>query len=520
MYNLTQALKSLASSKPSSIATMMNGRVHTWSEVLDRVSRLAQALRNLGLAEGDRVAILSLNSDRFLEYYYAVWWSGGVVVPMNTRWSVAENAYAINDSRPKILFVDREFSPVWHEIEKDIGSVENVIFCDDGRPPERMLNYEALVAESSPCADAERSRDDLAGIYYTGGTTGFPKGVMLSHMALWYNNMVNSVHINYNRGGVYLHAAPMFHLGDMGLSGASMSCGLKHVFMPKFDPSTAMDLIEKYEVSHTIFVPTMWGMVLSHPDFDVAKFKSMHTCVYGAAPMSAGLLQRLLDLFPNLNVIQGYGQTEMGPAVSNLNAEDHRQGLKGGDKLRSAGVAGPGVDIRICDEHGNDLPNGEVGELYARSPGVMLGYWNLPEQTADTLIDGWVKTGDGAYRDDDGFIFIVDRVKDMIVTGGENVFSAEVESAISTHPDVEAVAVIGIPSEKWGESVHAIVLPKTGKVLTEESIFSHTKSLIANYKQPRSVSFRSEPFPVSGVGKVLKRELRKPFWEGKERSVN
>ncbi|NIB38178.1 long-chain fatty acid--CoA ligase [Pseudomaricurvus alkylphenolicus] len=520
MYNLTQPLKTVAMAKPNKLATIMGERQHTWSEMQDRVSRLAKGLRDLGVNQGDRVAMLSLNSDRYLEYYYAVWWSGGLVVPLNTRWSATENAYALNDSGAKILLVDRAFSLQLDDIQKEANGVKSVIFCDDGEVPAGMLDYEALIRGYQPCDDAERSGDDLAGIYYTGGTTGFPKGVMLSHQAIWYNNVVNSVNVNYNRGGAYLHAAPMFHLADGAYSGATMSSGMTHVFLPTFDPQRAMDMVEQYSVTHTILVPTMWGMVLSHPQFDPEKLKSLHTCIYGASPMPEGLLSQLLEYFPNLNIIQGYGQTEMGPVITNLNAEDHREGFKQGGKLRSAGVAVPGVEVRICDENGHDLANGEVGEIYARSPGAMSGYWNLPKQTEQTLINGWVKTGDGAYRDEDGFIFIVDRVKDMIVSGGENVFSAEVENAISTHPDVEAVAVIGIPSDKWGEAVHAIVIPKRDANLTEDSIFSHTKGKIANYKQPRSVSFREEAFPLSGAGKVLKRELREPYWQDKTSAVN
>ncbi|NIB38142.1 long-chain-fatty-acid--CoA ligase [Pseudomaricurvus alkylphenolicus] len=520
MYNLTQSLKSVALSKPAAIATIMGNRQHTWSEMQSRVSRLACALRELGVCAGDRVAMLSLNSDRYLEYYFAVWWSGGVVVPLNTRWSSTENAYAINDSGARVLLVDHNFSSMWGDIAENVDGIEKVIFCGDGDVPDDMLDYESIIREHSTCEDANRGENDLAGIYYTGGTTGFPKGVMLSHSAMWYNNIAYAPYTNYNSGGVYLHSAPMFHLADAAYSNATISSGMTHTFLPSFDALNVIEMIENHRVTHAFLVPTMWGMLLSHPQFEAAKLASLHTVLYGASPMPEGLLTNLLKLFPTLNVVQGYGQTELGPIISFMNAEDHRAALEGSGKLRSAGVAVPGVEVRICDEEGKDLPNGEVGEIYARSPGSMLGYWNLPEQTASTLEDGWVKTGDGAIRDDDGFLYIVDRMKDMIVSGGENVFSAEVESAISTHPDVEAVAVIGIPSEKWGESVHAIIIPKKGAELSEESILSTTKEKIANYKQPRSISFRTEPFPLSGAGKVLKRELREPYWNAKESGVN
>jgi acyl-CoA synthetase (AMP-forming)/AMP-acid ligase II len=267
-------------------------------------------------------------------------------------------------------------------------------------------------------------------------------------------------------------------------------------------------------------VPTMIGMLLQHPKFSAERLSSLRTMIYGASPMPQGVLREALEKLPSVDFIQAYGQTELAPLVTVLPAAYHElEGPRSG-KLRSAGRAVMGCEVRIVGEDGQEKPSGEVGEIVARSPGAMLGYWNLPDQTKSTLIDGWVNTGDAAYRDEDGFIFIVDRLKDMIVTGGENVFSAEVESAISTHPSVAEVAVVGIPSEKWGEAVHAIVVPRKGAVVREGEIIEHCKPLIANYKCPRSISLRDEPLPLSGAGKVLKKDLRAPYWEGKRRNVN
>lgn len=519
MYCVTEFLKSNARATPTATATHHLGRSHSWLDMQNRVASLAAALRGMDVQAGERVAILALNSDRYLEYYFAVWWAGAVVVPMNTRWSDVENAYALKDAGATVLFVDDAFAPMLDAITADV-SLKSIVFTGEGSKPEGTLDYEALIAGNEPCEDAQRSGDDLAGLYYTGGTTGFPKGVMLSQQALWFNNLSVSSGSNYLSGDVYLHAGPMFHLADGAFSGAACTGGLCHTFLPAFDPVKVMDLIEEEQITHTLMVPTMLGMLVNHPDFDPQRLRTLRSVAYGASPMPEGLMLNLLEILPWIGWMQGYGQTEMAPIITLLAAENHTLEGPHAGKLRSAGRAGPGVELRICDDQGNDLPNGEVGEIVARSPGSMLGYWNRPEQTAETLKDGWVNTGDGAYRDDDGFIFIVDRLKDMIVTGGENVFSAEVENAVSTHPAVAAVSVIGIPDEKWGEAVHAIVILQEGASASAEDLLEHTVPIIANYKRPRSISFRTEPFPLSGAGKILKTELRKPFWDDKERGVS
>lgn len=520
MYGLTEFLKSNASSIPRMIATKFGERNKSWSEFEDRVSKLAAALRKLGIRDGERAAILALNSDRYLEYYYAVWWAGGAVVPLNIRWSVGENAYSLNDSGTKLLFIDEMFAPMIDGIKSEVDGLETIIYMNDDDAPDDVLCYESLISSQQRCPDAERSGKDLAGLYYTGGTTGFPKGVMLSHEALWYNKMAISTAFSFRENDTYLHAAPMFHLADGSFSGAATANGVSHAFIPAFEPMAATNALAEYKVTHAVLVPTMWDMILNHPEFDSNSFQTVRSALYGASPMPEGLLCQIMEQLPDVALVQGYGQTEMAPAVSVLTADYHnKKGLADG-LLSSAGKATTGVEIRICDENGNDLPNGEVGEIVARSPGSMTGYWGMPDATKATLQDGWVKTGDGGYRNEQGFIFIVDRIKDMIVTGGENVFSSEVENVISTHSDVSAVAVIGIPSEQWGEEVHAIIIPSDGKEPSLNDIAAHLEGRIANYKRPRSLSLRHEPFPLSGAGKVLKRDLRAPFWQGHDRNVS
>ena len=519
MYGLTEFLKSNVQSIPKQIATKSKAGNRTWSQFADRVSKLASALRELGIQDGERAAILALNSERYLEYYYAVWWAGGAVVPLNVRWSVEENAYSMNDSGAKVLFIDKAFASMIDPLRRDIEGLDTIIYMDDDAP-NGVLQYEELIASHQPCPDAQRSGKDLAGLYYTGGTTGFPKGVMLSHEALWFNNVTCGIHFHYRPGDVLLHAAPMFHLADGGMSGGATTAGAAHVFVPAFEPLAVMKALAEDQVTHAVLVPTMWDMILNHPEFDPACFKTVRAALYGASPMPEGLLRQIIEQLPQVALTQGYGQTEMGPAISLLLPDHHSEEGAAAGLLSSAGKAFPGLEVRICDEDGNDVPNGEVGEIVARSPGSMTGYWGMPEATEATLSDGWVKTGDGAYRNDEGFIFIVDRIKDMIVSGGENVFSAEVESSISTHPDVAGVAVIGIPSEKWGEEVHAIIIPVEGKEPSLSDIAAHLEGRIANYKRPRCISLRHEPFPLSGAGKVLKRQLRAPFWEGQTRKVS
>jgi long-chain acyl-CoA synthetase len=264
-------------------------------------------------------------------------------------------------------------------------------------------------------------------------------------------------------------------------------------------------------------VPTMIGMMLAHPEFSAERLRTLRTLTYGASPMPEALLDRVLSLFPDLDVFQGYGMTEASAVLTVLLPDDHRTG---GDRLRSAGRPVRGVALSIQGPDGEMLPQGETGEVCARAGNFMREYWNKPEATAEAFRGDWYHTGDAGYLDADGFLYLVDRVKDMIVTGGENVYSVEVENAISTHPAVGQVAVIGIPSEKWGEAVHAIVVPVPGVEVTEDEIIAHAREWIAGYKVPKSVEFRSEPLPLSGAMKVLKRDLRAPYWEGRDRSVN
>ncbi|GGC59329.1 acyl-CoA synthetase [Chelatococcus reniformis] len=518
MY-LTQGLHRSVQVNRHGIATIFGERRRSWAELKDRVSRLAAGLVSLGLQRGDRVAVIALNSDYYVEAYYAVAWAGGVVVPGNTRWALQEHIYSLKDSGARLLLVDRTFA----ELAAPLAAacpIAATVFLDDDPAPDGLTAVDALIARSAPMADACGTDDELAGLFYTGGTTGHPKGVMLSHRNLVSNSISTAAMAPYPDDPVFLHSPPMFHLADAACIISVTIAGGTHVVVPFFTPENVVQAIEAHGVTAVVLVPTMISMLRDHMAQRPADLSSVRRVVYGASPISETLLGEAMAMFPNANFYQGYGQTELSPAATLLEPRFHRPGENGKSYLRSAGRAVLGVDVRIVGPDMAELPLGEVGEIAARGSGVMLGYWNQPELTRQTIVDGWLRTGDAGYMDDEGFVYLVDRLKDMIVSGGENVFSAEVENALAAHAAISQCAVIGVPDPKWGERVHAIVVLKDGVEAGEEDLMAHCRELIAGYKCPRSVEIRAEPLPLSGAGKIQKNELRKPYWEGQERRIN
>lgn len=520
MIYLTQSVHRNCQKFPNKLATIHNGREHTWTQFKDRIARLAGALQQLGVAENDRVGMLALNSDRYLEYYMAVPWAGGAVVALNTRWSPKENAYSLTDSGTKILLVDDAFVHQVEKLREENIPVETYIYIGEKDCPQGMLDYEKLISDATPVEDSYRHDDDLAGIYYTGGTTGFPKGAMLTHKSLWTSTMAVLLEANIKANDTYLHAGPMFHLADGAMSNGAMLVGATHCFLPSFTPQATVECIQKYNATHTLLVPIMIQMVTAYIEKTNESVDTLRFVLYGASPIPETVLVAALKAFPTTSFVQGYGQTELSPIATMLGAEYHvTEGPKAG-KLKSAGQAVSCVEIRIVDKEDNVLGANEIGEVTVMGPNKMLKYWNKPEETAISLRNGWIYTGDVGYLDDEGFLFLVDRAKDMIVSGGENVYSTEVENAVMKHSSVNQCIVIGIPSETWGELVHAEIILKEGAAATKEEIINHCKEYIAGYKCPKSVKFRTEPFPISGAGKLLKREVRKEYWEGKERMIN
>ena len=520
MYYLTQSIHRNAQIRGKKIATINGDRQHTWSQLKDRVARFAGALKSIGVQEGERVAILALNSDRYFEYYFGVPWAGACVVPLNIRWSAPENAYSLKDAGAEVLVVDDAFAKMVPALKAQGVPLKNVIFIGDGPLPEDMLSYEKLIEENQPAPDAGRGNDDLAGIYYTGGTTGFPKGVMLTHSNMWSSAIALVSLINLEEDHRVLHAAPMFHLADGAMTQGGVLAGATHVFIPMFTPAGTVQAIGEKKATHALLVPVMIQMVINDPSVKNTDLSSLEFVLYGASPIAESVLVQAMETLPQAAFGQGYGQTELAPLATYLAPKYHTTEGPNAGKLKSAGQAIPCVEIRIVGEDGTELPLGEIGEIAVNGPNAMVGYWNKPEETAVSLRNGWIHTGDAGYMDEEGFVFLVDRVKDMIVSGGENVYSAEVENAMHNHPAIEQAVVIGIPHEEWGEQVHAEVILKEGHTATEADIIAKTKEYIANYKCPRTIKFRTEPFPLSGAGKLLKRDVRKPYWEGKERQIN
>jgi long-chain acyl-CoA synthetase len=491
------------------------GATSTYAQHFDRVGRLIGGLRSLGVERGDRFAIMTLNSAEYLELYHASFLGGGVVNPLNLRFAPKELAYVLRDSGTKVCFVDGFFAGLIDKVKEEAG-VEHVVLIGQGDVP-HTVQYDDLLASSPHVIPDEGEETDPVVLMYTGGTTGLPKGVLLDQRA----EMLNAYHVlmrlPMDRDEVTLLQTPMFHAASMFSVLGGPALGAHSVIVPMFEPTAVMNAVEKYQPTLTVMVPTMIGLTMAHPEFRVSGLASFTDLVYGASPMPQALLEKVLALYPDMKIWQGYGMTESSSVVCMLGPEEHRQG---GKYLRAAGSPFMGVVLSIQDDEGNELQVGEAGEVCVRSGNFMIEYWNKPEATKEAFRGGWYHTGDAGYLDEDGYLFLVDRVKDMIVTGGENVYSTEVENALASHPAVLQVAVIGVPHEKWGEAVHAIVVLKPETVATEQELINHAREWIAGYKVPKSIEFRVEPLPLSGAMKVLKRDLREPYWEGHARKVN
>ncbi|WP_249018688.1 class I adenylate-forming enzyme family protein [Conexibacter sp. S30A1] len=494
----------------------------SYRELAARVAALGGSLAGLGVPDGGRVGFLGVNSLPHLECWFAVPSAGRVLVDLNFRLAEAELEFIINDCGVQVLFADSERLGVAATLRQRCPSLQRVVLVD-GEAGGEQLPYGELI-EHEPLAYVPRSGDELAGICYTGGTTGKPKGVMLSHENLLANARHNLIVTGHAHEDRWLHVSPMFHVAGTANVFACTWAGSVQVIAPRFEARLLIELVRRESVTHCVLVPTMLAMLMDELSRDTGGgLPSIRHIQYAASPITPALQRQVLEYF-SCDIVQLYGMTEAAPSVTRLSDVDHRRGLAGDSayakRLASVGTPIMGVEVAVRGTGGEWLPAGEVGELCVRGPNVMLGYWNREHETATALRDGWYHTGDACWMDEQGYVFLVDRLKDMIVTGGENVYSIEVESALAEHPAVLEAAVFGIPDPRWGEAVHAVVSVHPGAEPSAEALIEHCRSLIAGYKIPRSIDILHEPLPKSGPGKILKSKLREPYWAGRSRRIN
>ena len=507
----------------SAPAIVQGERTVSYGELMRRIGQLGAALETLGVADGARFGFLGANSLAHVECVMGVPMFGRVLVDLNFRLAAAELTFIANDCELEILVVDREQLDVARALRDGCPALRQLVLDAPDDCPADCISYETLI-DRGPVAPPHIEEHELAAISYTGGTTGAPKGVMLSHGNLLANARHNLMATGHGPSDRWLHVCPMFHVAGTANIFSCTWVGAKQIVSPRFVAGPVVETIMREQITHTVLVPTMLGMLLDELERRPGdRLESLRHIQYAASPISAELQRRALAHF-DCELAQFYGMTEAAPTISHLSAADHRLGSSGDEpyagRLRSIGTPVVGVQAEVRGPDGARLPAGEIGELWVRGPNVMLGYWNRPEATDPALSDGWYHTGDAARSDEAGYLFLVDRLKDMIISGGENVYSIEVENALLEHEAVGEAAVFGIPHPRWGESVHAVVTVTSEALVTPDDLIEHCRQLIAGYKVPRSIDIRTEPLPRSGAGKLLKNVLREPFWAGRDRRIN
>jgi fatty-acyl-CoA synthase len=503
-------------------AVVCNNDRLTYAQFADRVGRLAGALRRSGVQPGDRVAFLSANCHRLLEAYYGVLEAGAVLLPLNIRLTPNELSYVLNDAGATILFVEKQFLGVVESFRNDVPSIKT--FCQlEGDPQASWLsptNYEALIKNAAPYRADIASIDEnaLAELFYTSGTSANPKGVMLTHRNIYLHALNVCLGFNIENGAVELHTIPLFHANGWGVAHFLTLLGGKHVMIGRFDPKEVFRLIETEGVRSCSLVPIMATALVNCSERTKYDLSSLRRIVIGGAASSPTLIREVEEKL-GCECFSGYGLTETCPSLS-ISPMKSDQGWEGEQRYigqAMTGFAFPGVELRVVDANDNDVPHDgqSIGEIVARSDGVMEGYWRQPDASAEALRGGWFHTGDMATINEDGYLLIVDRKKDIIVSGGENISSLEVEKAILAHPAVLEVAVIPVPDAKWGEVPKALVVLKPNASATEFELIEFCRSRLAHYQCPRSFEF-FESLPRTGTGKILKKQLRKKYWHGEE----
>jgi len=499
----------------------------TYRQFNERADRLSTALLRLGVRKGDRVAYLSFNCHRLLEAYYAVPQIGAILLAMNIRLTPEELTYILNDSAPRVLCLDPEFIPLVEALRPRVQSVEHYISLRDVKPAWALDKfYDELLAATEPADIDFREIDEnsVAELFYTSGTTAYPKGVMLTHRNLYLHAFYTAVGLRGSDHDVHLYTVPLFHVNSWGAPHIFTLLGGRHVMLRKFDPPTILALLQREGVTRLHMVPAMAIALLNHPDFPRYDLSAVQEVMIGGAPANTALIQEVEKKIPNCIVKGGYGLTETSPVLTIAHIKEHRANDSVEEQLRrkaTAGYALAGSEIRVVDFDGRDVANNgkQVGEVVVRGDVVMEGYWRQPEATAAAIRDGWFHTGDLATLDEERYILIVDRAKDMILTGGENVASAEIERVLYDHPAVLECAVIAIPDKQWGEVAKAIITLKAGRQASEAEIMDHCRKHLAGFKIPKSIEF-ADALPKGGTGKILKKVLREKFWAGQERHVH
>ena len=512
--NLVRALRAVVRHNGPRPAMLDVARSYSWSEFGERVARAAGALKALGVDPGARFAVLARNGFRFEELKWAGFWLGAVPVPINWRLAPPEIAVMLEDAGAAALLVENHFQSVLdHEAMKAWKGKATVI--GDAAGPS-LGAYEDMIARAAALPPADPAPDDDAMLIYTGGTTGRSKGVRLTHANIVANGVAFGLALGARRDQPYLHAAPMFHSADLLAMGWFLQ-GAAQCFLPAFSPTAFLEAIQQFRVGAVVTVPTMLIATVSDPAFAKFDHSSLKTLIYGAAPMAVEWIERVAKAFADVNFSNSYGLTETAPDLTVFDPGEFRAAIQKtlatGDRtgpLTSVGKPNVLNEIKIVTPDGKEAKPGETGELLARGPNIMKGYWNRPEETAAALRDGWLYTGDVARIDEEGYVYLLDRLKDMVITGGENVYSSEVEAVLHRHPAVAEAAVIGVPDAKLGETIMAVIVPKPGTAPTEDEIAQHCRQSLGGYKIPRRFAF-VERLPRSAMGKVLKTSLRDTY---------
>ena len=520
MLSISHILPRACAMYPDRLAVWDGELRLTFEQLSRRVDALAGALKEQGVGRNDRVAILDVNSHHYAEAYYACAQAGMVLVPLNSRLAVPELKYILNDAGAKMLLVSEPFFQVFDGLADSLSTIETVLAYGKPPYPKRALDYEALLANAKPDSTcAHTNPGDICQIYYTSGTTGEPKGVCLT-----YQNMIASaldaiVGLGLTDRDVWLHGAPMFHLVDAWSIWSMPLIGAPQVTL-HFTPEGIMQVVQRTKATGAGLPPTLISLMANHPKISSYDLGSLRFIMYGGSPAPLGLLRKAAKTI-HTTYIHGYGITETSGITTLSHPEDfcvegppERLAL-----TASAGRAVPHIQLGIVDDHDRQLGTGQIGEVVVGGPRVMAGYWNKPKHTAEALRNNWYYSGDMGYLDERQRLFIVDRKKDMIITGGENVYSVEVENLLSTHPAVREVAVIGVPDEQWNEAVKAVVVLHDGASASERELLEFCRGRIAGYKIPKTVDFSSEQLPKTGPGKIAKRQLRDPFWAGRQRVI-